>query len=61
MPLDLCVFKLKGGGTAAINPEAVRFVRDAGAGSVTIIIADDHEVIVEGKLEDVIDTLQHRS
>ncbi len=62
MPLELCLFKLKDdGGTVAVNPEVVHFVRDAGAGSVTIMLADKHEIVVEGKIEDVTDKLQRRS
>ncbi|HUI20544.1 MAG TPA: hypothetical protein VLZ74_05815 [Methylocella sp.] len=62
MPLELCLFKLKDdAGTVAVNPEAVQFVRDAGTGSVTIVLADNYEIVVEGKIEDVTDKLQRRS
>jgi hypothetical protein len=61
VPLELCVFKLIEGGTVAVNPEAVHFVRDTGTGSVAIIFANNREVVIEGKIEDVIDKLQRRS
>lgn len=61
MPLELCLFKLTGGGTVAVNPKAVHFVRDAGTGSVTIVFANNREIVVEGKIEDVTDKLQRRS
>lgn len=61
MSLELCLFKSKDGEAVAVNPKFVHLLRDAGSGSVTIILADDHEVVVEGKIEDVIDKLQHRS
>jgi hypothetical protein len=60
VPLELCVFKFKSGGMVAINPEVVRCVRDAGAGNVAIVFTENHEVVVEGTIADVMDSLQGR-
>ncbi len=64
MPLELCVFKLKSGGTVAVNPAVVRCVCvcvcDAGTGDVTIVFTENHEVVVEGTIADVMDSLQGR-
>jgi predicted aconitase with swiveling domain len=58
--LQLCVFKLKSGGTVAVNPAVVRFVRDAGTGNVAIVFTENHEIVVEGTIADVMDSLQGR-
>jgi len=60
VPLELCVFKSKSGETVAVNPAFVHFLRDAGTGSVTIVFTDNHEIVVEGTIADVMDNLQGR-
>jgi hypothetical protein len=60
VPLELCLFKSKSGEAVAVNPAFVRFLRDAGAGSVTIVFTEDHEIVVEGTIADVMDNLQGR-
>jgi hypothetical protein len=60
MPLELCFFKLKSGGAVAVNPVLVRCLRDAGAGEVTIVFTENHEIVVDGTIADVMDSLQGR-
>jgi hypothetical protein len=60
VPLELCLFKSKSGETVAVNPAFVHFLRDAGTGSVTIVFTDNHEIVVEGTIADVMDNLQGR-
>jgi hypothetical protein len=60
MPLELCFFKSKSGGTVAVNPAVVRCLRDAGTGEVTIVFTENHEILVEGTIADVMDNLQGR-
>jgi len=60
MPLELCFFKLKSGEAVAVNPVFVRCLRDSGAGSVTIVFTENHEIVVDGTIADVMDSLQGR-
>ena len=60
VPLELRLFKSKSGVAVAVNPAFVRFLRDAGTGSVTIVFTEDHEIVVEGTIADVMDNLQGR-
>lgn len=61
MDLELCLFELTTGSLVAVNPLLVRFLRDAGAGNVTIVFTESHEIVVKGAIADVIDKLQRRS
>jgi hypothetical protein len=42
------------------KPSVRHFLRDAGTGSVTIVFTDNHEIVVEGTIADVMDNLQGR-